>query len=189
MQVRLAHRYDFGSILNIYKYYVDNTVITFDLTLPSSSSYFQKMEEAHVFLVLETAGKVIGYAYAGPHRQKPAYQWVCESTIYLHPENTSQGYGKRLYSALFELLENMNLIRVLAGVTIPNPKSIRFHEKVGFKSMFTYKDIGYKNGQWHSVVWYEMYLKSADLEKPRSIVPLADLDREIIDGILDDHSK
>jgi L-amino acid N-acyltransferase YncA len=96
---------------------------------------------------------VIGYAYVSKHRDREAYQWCVESSVYVLEDYHQKGIAKELYSHLFEILRNRGYINVYAGITLPNPKSYSFHTRMGFEPVGVYKNIGYKLGQWHDVAW------------------------------------
>ncbi|NNC82353.1 MAG: N-acetyltransferase [Flavobacteriales bacterium] len=185
--MRCAKIDDLPHIRDIYDHYVHHSSITFDLTTPPIDSFAQKFESSHVFLLAEQGGVILGYAYANEHRYKAAYQWATESTIYLHKDHLNKKIGGPLYLALLDLLQHLGYLMVLAGITRPNPSSERFHERLGFKKIFSYEDIGYKKGQWHSVDWYRKDLMppAAQPTRPKR---LESLDTEILESILGAHS-
>ena len=111
------------------------------------------------WLVLEDAGVVAGYAYAGRHRDRAAYQWAVDTAVYVGDRHRRRGAGRALYSALFELLRLQGYFKACAGVTLPNPASVGLHEAVGFKLVGVYPGIGYKLGAWRDVAWYEQALE------------------------------
>jgi phosphinothricin acetyltransferase len=120
------------------------------------------------WLVAERDGALLGYAYAGEHRRRPAYQWSVDVTIYVRPENHRQGVGRRLYMELFELLGKRGFYRAFAGITLPNPSSVGLHEALGFVPIGVYHNVGYKLGAWRDVGWWELALRPAlpDPEPP-----------------------
>lgn len=186
MRLREAVSGDIPRLIEIYSWYVLNTATTFDLTIPTEGEFQKKIEEAHVFLVFEDEDSIVGYAYAGPHRSKPAYQWICESTIYLSHDSVGKGIGKALYRALFHLLSKMNFVSILAGITRPNPRSERFHKDFGFYHAFSYEYVGFKNEQWHSVDWFRKDLKKlSNIDTPSAIIPLEELPQQDISDILE----
>lgn len=101
---------------------------------------------------------MIGYAYAGPHRSREAYQWAVESSVYVSQDHQRAGVARGLYESLFAVLELQGFQNVCAGTTLPNPASVRFHEAMGFESIGVYEKIGYKNGNWHDVKWSQRSL-------------------------------
>jgi phosphinothricin acetyltransferase len=108
--------------------------------------------------VAEVDNEIVGYAYASSHRERKAYQWCCESSVYIKAGSQRLGLASQLYRALFENLKNKGLVHVYAGITLPNAKSVAFHEAFGFRPIGVYKDIGFKLGEWHSVGWWGFQL-------------------------------
>jgi phosphinothricin acetyltransferase len=166
MPVRFARPDDYPEMLRIYGYYVENTAITFDYDVPDLGGFAEKINKIsaqYPCLVYETAGgNIAGYTYASKFREKTAYQWSVESTIYLNPEYTGQGIGKELYARLFELLTKMRIQIVIGGITIPNDSSIGLHKYFGFEQTAIFRSIGYKFDQWHDIVFMEKRLCPAE---------------------------
>lgn len=111
------------------------------------------------WLVAELDGEVAGYAYASRHRDRAAYRWAADVTVYISSDHQRRGVGRALYSALFELLERQNVHEVCAGVTLPNEASVGLHEAMGFTLVGVYRDVAFKFGQWRSVGWWQMSLR------------------------------
>src|SRR5690606_7498648 len=101
---------------------------------------------------------VIGYAYASPHRDRAAYQWSCEVSVYIAQNSQGRGSASSLYRRLFCELKRKGFVTAYAGITLPNPHSVAFHQALGFRQIGTYEKIGYKLGQWHDVSWWELKL-------------------------------
>ena len=157
--IRLAEIRDVKCIREIYAPYVTDTELTFHFEVPPLSFFEKKIvdtQKKHCWLVYEVDGKILGYAYATEHRPKNAYQWVVESTIYLDVNCKSKGIGTALYKALIHTLRQQGFCKVLAGLTIPNELSEKFHFKFGFKHFARYTKIGFKNGKWLDVDWLEL---------------------------------
>lgn len=147
---------DAESILNIYKPYIETTATTFETTVPSIDDFAERIKtytEKYPWLVAEESGKIGGYAYATKHRERKAYQWCVESSVYVLEEYHSKGVAKELYSTLFDILKRSGYVNVYAGITLPNPKSHSFHTKMGFEPVGVYRNIGFKLGKWHDVAW------------------------------------
>ncbi len=156
MHIRQAHTQDAGGILDIYKPYISSTPFTFETTAPLLDEFAERIRsytEKYPWLVAEDEGRIIGYAYASKHRDREAYQWCVESSVYVLEEYHSKGVAKELYSNLFGILQRCGYVNVYAGITLPNPKSISFHTKMGFEPVGIYRNIGYKLGKWHDVAW------------------------------------
>lgn len=160
-KVRLAEPSDYAAMLEIYKPYVTNTAITFEYEVPSIAEYSNRIQHVcshYPCIVCELNGELIGFAYAGLFRVKTAYQWSAESTIYVSDKFHGKGIARVLYDALLSILELQGFVNVYGAVTIPNPKSERFHTAMGFAEIGLFEKIGFKLGKWHDLKWYEMYL-------------------------------
>lgn len=116
-----------------------------------------------------TSEKVVAYAYAGPHKQRAAYRWSADCSVYIDRAYHGKGIGKTLYTELFSMLRAMNIVNVYAGVTLPNPASIGLHKSMGFTDVGIYRNVGYKGGSWHDVAWLEFALQSHTDEPPEPI--------------------
>ncbi|MDR2505561.1 MAG: GNAT family N-acetyltransferase [Oscillospiraceae bacterium] len=156
--IRFADISDAAEILGIYKPYVEETVITFEYDVPTIAEFVRRITETrktYPYLVYEEDGNVIGYAYAGAVRERKAYQWTCELSVYVKKEMYSRGIGKALYEKLLEYLKLQNFKIVYAVITAPNPQSEKFHERFGFTNIAVFKKTGYKMGEWLDVLWME----------------------------------
>jgi L-amino acid N-acyltransferase YncA len=159
--IRLITENDVNEVLGIYKYYVDNTVISFEYEAPTHEEYLQRIKtntENYPWLVCLHEDKIIGFAYCSTHRYRTAYQWSPESTIYLAPDFHAKGIGRILYKTLFSLLTLQGYYNVFAGVALPNEKSVGFHKALGFEEIGIFKNIGYKHGSWHHTHWFQLTL-------------------------------
>jgi phosphinothricin acetyltransferase len=103
------------------------------------------------WLAFDSDGAVLGFAYASPHRARAAYRWSVDSSVYVRSGTRHRGIAKALYGALFELLRRQGYVNVYAGITLPNPASVRLHESTGFSLVGTYARVGFKFGRWHDV--------------------------------------
>lgn len=157
MQVRhVDAERDAAACLDIYARFVDDSPVSFEERAPSLSDFvlrIKRLTRTHAFLVADDRGQVAGYAYAGPHRDRPAYRWATEATVYVHPDYHRQGVGRALYLPLFELLERQGYRSVLAGITVPNDGSVGLHRACGFEEVGLYRRIGWKAGAWRDVLW------------------------------------
>lgn len=161
MYIRPTIPIDAAGIIEIYKDYVEKTSITFENTIPSISELALRIEQIRLkypWLVAEEHGNMVGYAYATAYRDRIAYQWMAETSIYVLKDKQNTGLAQKLYNSLLELLTEQGIYKAYAVITIPNEKSIRFHEKMGFTHFATYKKVGYKLGTWHDVGWWEKEL-------------------------------
>lgn len=185
IKLRVANISDAKVLSEIYKYYVENTAISFEYTAPDVNEFSKRITdklEKYPFIVAQEDGCVIGYAYASAFRERAAYGWDAELSIYLDSSKRCQGIGTRLYNALIDILKLQNYVSLYAGVTVPNPASTALHEKFGFNVVGTYHAVGYKNDCWLDVVWYEKTI--GDLCVPKPIIPFSNLDKAIVEEIL-----
>ena len=139
MNIRTATPDDGASISEIYAPYVRDTVISFETDIPTAGEMTRRIAatlEAFPWLVCEEDGDKLGYAYAGKHRQRAAYQWSCDVTIYLAPRAQRRGIGRRLYKALFDILVHQGFAAAYAGITLPNEASVGIHEAMGFRPVW-----------------------------------------------------
>ncbi len=160
-KIRPALPSDASSILDIYAPYILNTAVSFETEVPSAANFSERIianEESWPWLVYESDGLIAGYAYASKHRERTAYQWSVESSVYMSDRLQQKGIATKLYQTLFQILKYQGCRNLYAGITLPNERSIRFHEKMGFKKIADYKNIGYKFNGWHTVRWYELQL-------------------------------
>ena len=156
MHIRLASADDAGGIRAVYAPFVD-TPVTFEEEVPSCETYRERIEricEKYPCLVAEEDGRVVGFAYAHELRERIAFQWNAELSVYLAPTTQGQGVGSRLYAALIELLRLMGIKAAYGVVTSPNPASERLHRAFGFALMGTQPHAGFTCGAWHDVAWY-----------------------------------
>jgi len=156
--VRAAGAGDAAACAAIYRPYVLDTAITFETEPPGEGEMARRIAaalERHAWLVLEDAGRVCAYAYAGAYKSRAAYRWACEVSVYAERGRTRTGAGRRLYAELFEALATRGLRTAIAGMTLPNDASLALHRAMGFDPVGTYRRIGYKLGAWHDVAWFQ----------------------------------
>jgi L-amino acid N-acyltransferase YncA len=160
---------DIPAILEIYNYYVCHTAISFETEVPDLTAFterFNNIAACYPFLVYKENGEILGYAYGGKHRQRQAYKWSVDVTIYLDKDARGRGIGKLLYSNLFDLLKKQGFYTAYAGITLPNEQSVGIHEHFGFKKVAHYNKVGYKRDQWWDVGWWELELNTKRNEVP-----------------------
>lgn len=162
MNIRLATADDAQALLDIYAPYVTDTAITFEYEVPSVDEFTQRITSTlrdYPYLVAEdNQGEILGYAYAHAYKERAAYDWSVEVTVYLSEAAKGQGIGKRLYQALEKELNKQNILILTACITGGNTHSIQFHEKLGYQQVGVFKQIGYKFDQWHDVYWLQKML-------------------------------
>lgn len=161
--MRLASGADAPRILEIYAPIVRETTISFEYEVPDADEMRQrirgKLEHGYPWLVMENDQMLLGYAYAGRWRDRAAYDWTVETTVYVNAAARRGGVGRALYGTLFNLLRAQGFVQAVAGVTLPNEGSVGLHEAVGFISTGVTHHAGYKFGQWWDVGFFEMNLQ------------------------------
>lgn len=154
--IRLAQESDAEAIQAIYAPLVRSTPISFELAPPAVEEMRRRMSAAIdelPWLICELDGVAAGYAYARRHRERPAYQWSVESSVYVDAAFYRRGVGRALYTSLFEVLALQGHCNVLVGIALPNPASETLHRRCGFTPVGVFPAIGFKFGQWHDVAW------------------------------------
>ncbi len=147
---------DVPAITAIYKHYVDETVITFDTEAPTEAQMAEKfghlIDLRHPVIVVEDAGKTVGYAYASFYRPRAAWRFTAEDSIYLAPDQVGKGLGGKLLTALMAQSQAAGFRQMLAVITAERANSVRLHEKQGFKLVGKYEAVGFKFDRWLDVV-------------------------------------
>jgi phosphinothricin acetyltransferase len=152
---------DAGACAAVYAEFVTDTVISFETVPPTEGDLAERIarvSRTHPWLVAEEAGRVLGFAYGSPHRDRAAYRWAADVSVYIEPASHRRGIGRALYSTLFDLLRAQGMLIACAGITLPNQASVALHESFGFVSVGVYRQIGFKSGAWHDVGWWELEL-------------------------------
>jgi L-amino acid N-acyltransferase YncA len=163
--IRDATPEDGAACAAVYAPYVTGTAITFEYEPPTPEQMAEriaKAQKAHAWVVLEDDGHVVGYAYGGRYKERAAYRWACEVSVYLEPGRRRGGEGRALYEALFERLTARGFRTAVAGMTLPNPASEGLHRALGFEPVGVYRDIGWKHGRWHDVAWTQKMLRTGE---------------------------
>ena len=177
MKIRMAEEKDAAALLAVYAYYVEQTAVTFEYKVPSTEEFTRRMrsvKEKYPYLMAEEDGEVCGYAYVSAFKDRAAYDWAVETTVYVDWQKRSFGVGRRLYETLEEILKLQNII---------NPDSISFHERMGYKTAGHFTKCGYKQGRWYDMVWMEKMLGVHPL-KPEPVVRADEIDRDTLEKIL-----
>jgi L-amino acid N-acyltransferase YncA len=164
MFIRDATFQDAAIIADIYNPYILNTVITFEETPVTQEEILARIEGVkalgYPYLVMEQDNEVVGYAYANLWRTRAAYRHTVETSIYLDQNSAGKGLGTTLYQALLDRLKIMDIHVILGGITLPNPVSVRLHEKLGFKKVAHFTQVGYKFGRWLDVGFWELVISN-----------------------------
>lgn len=150
---------DIEQLVEIYNYYIENTIITFDRTPFTIDDFKQKIKPIYTkypFIVFEENNEVLGFAYGSSWRAKPSYKHTAESTIYLKNGVLGKGIGTKLYTELLQQLRQQEFHTIIGGLTLPNEASIKLHEKLGFKKVAHFNEVGRKFDQWHDVGFWQL---------------------------------
>jgi phosphinothricin acetyltransferase len=163
MLIRLIQDKDVNKVTDIYNYYVTDTIITFEeewVEIADMSARIKKIakEKLPWFVAEDNNGNVIGYAYATKWRERFAYRYSVEITVYVHKNATKNGVGSRLYEALLSELRTKKVHTVIGGITLPNAASIALHERFAMKQVAHFKEVGFKFKQWLDVGYWQVEL-------------------------------
>jgi phosphinothricin acetyltransferase len=173
--LRIARDEDAEGIAAIYAPLVRDTAISFELDPPDAEEMRRRIRATlatHPWLVCADDGRVRGYAYASRHRDRAAYRWSADVTVYVHEQARGRGVGAALYAALLPVLVRQGFRRAYAGITLPNRASIALHESAGFRRLAVYAGVGWKLGAWHDVGWWERAL-APEVNAPGEPEPFA----------------
>ena len=152
---------DSNSVADIYNYYIANTAVTFEEN-PVTGDAMKERIKSHTinlpWIVYEEKNEVLGYAYATEWKSRYAYRFSVESTVYLRQDILGKGIGTKLYRELLNRLNETNIHIVIGGIALPNRASIALHEKLGFKKVAQFKEVGYKFEKWIDVGYWELII-------------------------------
>ncbi|HEY2154854.1 MAG TPA: arsinothricin resistance N-acetyltransferase ArsN1 family B [Isosphaeraceae bacterium] len=160
--IRLATGDDAAAVRAIYApFCAESSHVSFEVEPPSVEEMRRRIETTlgrHPWLVAEEGGEILGYVYAGPHRERAAYRWSVDVTVYIG-ERRRSGVGRGLYRSLFEILKRQGFVSAYAGATLPNEGSVGLHRAMGFEEVGVYRRVGFKAGAWRDVVWWRLPLR------------------------------
>lgn len=185
--IRVVTPNDVLKILEIYAYYVKNTVITFEYEVPSIDEFrarITKTLKKYPYIVVENANKILGYAYTGAFVGRAAYDWSVETTVYVDHNAHKQGLGRMLYTGLENISRLQNIINLNACIGYPvkddeylTTNSADFHAHLGYRMVGEFHKCGYKFGRWYDMVWMEKML-SEHPSVPHAVIPFPKLSQE-----------
>jgi L-amino acid N-acyltransferase YncA len=164
-RIRLAEESDAAAIASIYKPIVEETIISFEVTAPGRDEMAERIRQtllSYPFVVCDVDGTVAGYAYASRHRARAGYQWSIDTSVYTGEPYRRCGVGRALYESLFRILGAQRFVNAYAGIALPNPGSVGFHESLGFELVGVYRHVGFKLGAWHDTAWFQRALNDCD---------------------------
>lgn len=159
MIVRKVKPEDSAQIAEIYNYYIKNTHHTFETEPLSPSEMEERIRrtgDVYPYLVAEESGDILGYVWATQFRLSQDYAHTAEVSIYVRNEAKQKGIGTALYATLFDQLAETNIHTIVAGISLPNEPSVKFHAKMGFSKVAHFREIGYKLGRWIDVSFWEL---------------------------------
>lgn len=160
VRVRPATCDDAEAIRGIYAPVVVDSAVSFEETPPDAGEIARRMlaQPRLPWLVAIRGNEVVGFAYASMHRARRGYRWSAECSVYLHEKERGRGTGWRLYQDLFAELTALGYVSVFAGIALPNDRSVRLHQALGFEAIGTFRHVGFKFGRWHDVGWWQLSL-------------------------------
>lgn len=179
LHIRTAQISDAEELLKIYKPYIENTAVTFEYDVPSVEKFAERIKNTlakYPYLVAEINGRIVGYAYAGVFKDRKAYDWSVETSIYVDLNNHRNGIGRLLYEKLEEILKSQSITNVNACIAYTEHEdehlhndSVRFHEKLGYKTVGIFHKCAYKFDKWYDMVWMEKFIAPHN-SKPKNII-------------------
>ena len=163
--IRMANPADAQALLNIYAPYVINTAITFEYDVPSVEEFASRIAhslEKYPYLIAEEGGNILGYAYASPFHDRPAYDWAVETSIYVDQNIKHRGIGRKLHDALESTLREQGILNMNACIAYPpeedehlDKNRVEFHAHMGYRLVGEFYKCGYKFNRWYNMVWME----------------------------------
>jgi phosphinothricin acetyltransferase len=181
--LRLATPHDGAACAAIYRPYVEATAVSFEHAAPDAAEMTARIArtiQRTPWLVAEVDGRVRAYAYASRHRERAAYDWTAETTVYVDAALTGRGLGRAVMTALLAILRIQGFHLAVAGVTLPNAGSVALHRSLGFTRIGEFEAIGFKLGRWHDAEWYGLELGPRESDPP-PVRPLPEI--RATDGI------
>ncbi|MGN1350326.1 MAG: GNAT family N-acetyltransferase [Anaerovoracaceae bacterium] len=187
VRIRIVREEDAEELLAIYAPYVRETAISFEYEVPTVEEFRSRIRgtlQRYPYLAAERDGVLLGYAYAGPFKQRAAYDRSVEMTVYVRQDQRGTGVGTMLYRALERVLDCQNILNVNACIGVPlaendpnlTADSPRFHAWMGYREVGTFHRCGYKFGRWYSMMWMEKFLREHP-DHPEPVIPFSKLDR------------
>lgn len=175
--IRIAVEADAAACHAIYAPIVETSAITFETDLPGEEGMRGRIRARlanHPWLVWEENGEVLGYAYAGRFRERAAYDWIAETSVYVHEKARRRGIARRLYGALLGVMRLQGINQAVGVITLPGETSVAMHESMGFAPAGVWPKAGYKLGRWWDVGVWSLFI-SDPAKHPQPVVPFAEL--------------
>jgi phosphinothricin acetyltransferase len=175
--IRIAHADDATAVHDIYTPSVRHGVETFETELPGVDAMRERIVTRlrhYPWIVWEEDGRVLAYAYASRFRERAAYDWIAETSIYVHADARRRGIARRLYGALLDAMRLQGINQAVGVITLPGASSVTMHESMGFTPAGVWRSSGYKLDAWWDVGVWQLELQAPE-NPPRRVVPFADL--------------
>lgn len=176
IRLRTASVEDAQALLDIYAPYVRQTAVTFEYEVPSVQEFAERIQTTlrkYPYLVAEANSELLGYAYAGPFKNRAAYDWAAETSIYVAQDQKSRGLGRLLYTALERVLLAQNITNLNACIAYPSVEdiyltrgSVQFHAHMGYRLVGEFRQCSYKFHRWYNMVWMEKHIAPHREEQP-----------------------
>ena len=184
VKIRIATPGDAEKLLKIYEPYVRQTAITFEYEVPGIEEFQRRIQntlQKYPYLVAEKENEICGYAYTGTFKERAAYDWAAEVTIYLKEDRRKMGIGRKLYTGIEEISRRQNILNLYACIAYPEMEdeyltknSAQFHAHMGYQTVGKFHNCGYKFGKWYHMIWMEKMI-GLHSENPESVIPFPDL--------------
>jgi phosphinothricin acetyltransferase len=157
LNIRACEQADIAAVTEIYCHHVLHSLATFECDPPGPEEMAKRWHSAiahgYPYLVAERQGEVVGYAYAGPYRARPAYRYAVENSVYVRADSARQGIGLALLQALIQECERNDFRQMIAVIgDSANDASIGLHKRLGFSMTGTLRSVGFKCGRWVDTV-------------------------------------
>lgn len=168
IKIRIVTPDDAGQLLDIYTPYVLHTAITFEYQPPTIEEFAQRIQKTLThfpYLAAVQDGEILGYVYASPFHDRPAYDWAVETSIYIRSDCKRMGLGRKLHQALEDVLREQGILNMNACIAYPQTEdeyltrdSVHFHSRLGYRMVGQFSQCGYKFGRWYDMVWMEKHI-------------------------------
>lgn len=191
--IRPAVPEDTPALLAIYTPYVEHTAITFEYHSPTPDEFAGRIRRTLTrfpYLVAQAGGRPLGYTYAAPFKDRAAYDWAVETSIYVDESARRAGVGRALYHSLERVLAAQHILNLNACIAVPAGEddpfltwdSQRFHQRLGYHTVGRFRQCGYKFGRWYDMIWMEKFL-GPHPQQPPAVIPFPELG-EALDALL-----
>ena len=193
VRIRRATPADAEALLGIYAPYVEHTVITFEYLVPTLEEFRERIRHTlekypYILAEQEETGEILGYAYTGPFKERAAYDWGVETTVYVKQDCKRGGIGKKLYTALEKVSAAQHILNMNACIGYPveedeylTQDSAHFHEHLGYRLVGEFHGCGFKFGRWYDMIWMEKLIGTHTAE-PDPVIPFPKLDEMTLHG-------